>query len=303
MSRPTALELPENVTARRLETTRGSFAVLDAAPAAAAAPRGNALLVPGFTGSKEDFLDLLGPLTAGGFRVVAVDGRGQHESGGPRSEAAYGQRELAADVRAQAAALGAGPLHLLGHSLGGHIVRAAVLADGGVPDSWTSLTLMSSGPAAITAEQQVRTQMAVDFLPTTDMETAWQVMRAMDAENGVQPDPPAWLDEFLHRRWVTTVPEQLIATARQLMTEPDRVRELAAVPLPKLVVSGEVDYAWLVPWMDEMAERLGARRVVVKGAEHSPNAERPAETADALRAFWTAAEDGLAAGDGDAAGE
>jgi pimeloyl-ACP methyl ester carboxylesterase len=246
------------------------------------------LLIPGFTGSKEDFLDLLAPLSGAGFRAVAVDGRGQHESGGPRSEQAYAQKELAADVTAQAEALVAAhgpdtPLHLLGHSLGGHVVRASVLADGPAP--YTSLTLMSSGPAAISEDQQRRTRLLVDFLPTTDMETAWQVMRSMDGEG--RDGEPAWLTEFLHRRWVTTVPEQLIATARQLMTEPDRVAELAAVPLRTLVLSGEEDYAWPVPLLDEMAERLGAPRVVIKGAGHSPNAERPAETAAALIAFWS----------------
>jgi pimeloyl-ACP methyl ester carboxylesterase len=287
MSRPASLVLPANAASYQLHTGRGDFAVVDAA--ATAEPRGTALLVPGYTGSKEDFLDLLAPLSAAGFRVVTVDGRGQHESAGPRDEAAYAQKELAADVRAVADALDARPLHVVGHSLGGHIVRAAVLEEGAEAGPWASLTLMSSGPAAICAEQQVRTRMAVDFLPTTDMESAWQAMRAMDAENGVRPELPAWLEEFLHRRWVTTIPEQLIATARQLMTEPDRVDELAAVPLPKLVLSGEVDYAWPVAWMDEMAVRLGARRVVIEGAEHSPNAERPAETAAALAAFWNAA--------------
>ena len=300
MSRPTALELPRKVAARGLRTARGVFAVLDGAPAPEAAGRGIALLVPGFTGSKEDFLDLLPPLTAAGFRVVAVDGRGQHESDGPRDETAYAQAELAADVLAQTAALaaqyGPGPLHVLGHSLGGQIVRAAVLAAG--PEPYASLTLMSSGPAAVAAEQQIRIQMLIDYLPTTDMETAWRTMRALDAGNGSGGDTeyatddaaPAWLDDFLHRRWVTTAPEQLLATARQLMTETDRVGELSSVPLPKLVLSGETDYAWPVPLMDEMAVRLGARRVVIKGAEHSPNAERPAETADALIAFWTDAE-------------
>jgi pimeloyl-ACP methyl ester carboxylesterase len=295
MSRPTSLDLPEHTSAHRLDTSRGSFAVLDAAPAPdAPATHGTALLVPGFTGSKEDFLDLLGPLSAAGFRVVAVDGRGQHESGGPRDEAAYAQRELAADVSAQGAALAAqgdgGPLHVLGHSLGGLIVRASVLADG--PGPWASLTLMSSGPAEVAPDQQIRTQLLIDHLPTMDMETAWRAMRAMDADREDSPADPDWLDDFLHRRWVTTAPEQLIATARQLMVEPDRVAELAAVPLPKLVLSGEVDYAWPVPSLDEMADRLSARRVLVKGAGHSPNAERPAETAAALIAFWTESEDG-----------
>ncbi len=280
--------MPPNVSAGRLETGRGSFAVLDGAPEGGGAGHGTALLVPGFTGSKEDFLDLMAPLTAAGFRVVAVDGRGQHESGGPNDETAYAQAELAADVLAQAAALAEGQegghLHVLGHSLGGHLVRAAVLA--AAPNPFSSLTLMSSGPAAIAPDQQIRTQMLIDYLPQLDMETAWRAMRMADAQQDAA-ETPAWLEEFLHRRWVSTAPEQLIATARQLMSETDRVDALAAVPLPKLVLSGEVDYAWPVPWLDEMAVRLGARRVVIKGAEHSPNAERPAETAAALIAFWS----------------
>jgi pimeloyl-ACP methyl ester carboxylesterase len=47
-----------------------------------------------------------------------------------------------------------------------------------------------------------------------------------------------------------------------------------------------VDYAWPVPLMDEMAERLSAHRTVIKGAGHSPNAERPLPTAEALIDFW-----------------
>jgi pimeloyl-ACP methyl ester carboxylesterase len=295
MSRPTALDLPANVVARRLETRRGPFAVLDGIPAKGPDRRGTVLMVPGFTGSKEDFLDLMAPLTSAGFRVVAVDGRGQFESPGPRDEKAYAQRELAADVLAQTAALTAehdagAPLHVVGHSLGGQIVRAAVLS--GRPVPYSSLTLLSSGPAAIEARQQLRTRLVIDHLPTMDMETAWQAMREMDAKVGpdsavdTDQEAPPWLADFLHRRWLSTVPEQLIATARQLMSETDRVAELAALPLPKLVLSGEVDYAWPVPWLDEMAVRLGARRVVVKGAGHSPNAERPAVTAAALAAFW-----------------
>ncbi|MET9223566.1 alpha/beta fold hydrolase [Streptomyces sp. NPDC008079] len=297
MSRPTALDLPENVSAHRLETARGSFAVLDASPAPDAPPRGTALLVPGFTGSKEDFLPLLTPLSAAGFRVVAVDGRGQYESGGPREESAYAQGELAADVVAQTAALaaagGGGPVHLLGHSLGGLVVRAAVIDQG--PGAWASLTLMSTGPGAISEEQQTRTQLLIDVLPVMDLEAVWQAMRSMDAENGEQPDTPPAVEAFLHRRWVTTLPEQLAVTARQLMDEPDRVDELAAAgPLPKLVISGEVDHVWPPSWMDAMATRLGAERAVIKGAEHSPNTERPAETAAALIAFWTggAGDDG-----------
>lgn len=281
MSKPPRLTLPPRARAYLLDTARGPFAVHEAG----APVRGTALLVPGFTGSKEDFIGLLEPLAGAGYRVVAVDGRGQYQSPGPREESAYALEELARDVLAQAAALDAGPVHLVGHSLGGLVSRAAVLRDAA---PFHSLTLMSSGPAAIAEEQQARTKLLVAALEAMrdDMPAVWEAMRAQDPQDTLA-DAPELLG-FLRERWLATVPEQLIGTGRVLIAEPDRVAELAAVPLPKLVLSGTVDYAWPVPLMDEMAERLGASRVVVEGAEHSPNAENPQVTAAALAAFWAA---------------
>ncbi|MES4900625.1 MULTISPECIES: alpha/beta fold hydrolase [unclassified Streptomyces] len=290
MSRPPFLTLPGCARAHRLRTARGEFAVHDARPEGRV--RGTVLMVPGFTGSKEDFIALLEPLARAGFRVVAVDGRGQHETGGPRDEAAYAQEELARDVLAQADALGAGgaaaegsvlPPHVLGHSLGGLVVRAAVMM---APDAFASLTLMSSGPGAISESQQARTKLLIDALTVTDMEHVWQAMRELDPPEAPEENTPPGVEDFLHERWLGTVPEQLMATGRQLNREPDRVAELAGVALPKHVLSGVVDYAWPVPLMDEMAERLGARRTVIPGAGHSPNAERPLPTAEALIDFW-----------------
>ncbi|MDA5284781.1 alpha/beta hydrolase [Streptomyces sp. Isolate_45] len=279
MSKPPRLTLPSVARAYRLTTARGEFAVHEAGQPV----RGTALLVPGYTGSKEDFVGLLGPLAGAGYRVVAVDGRGQYETPGPRDEAAYGLEELARDVLAQAAALGGGPLHLVGHSLGGLIARAAVLRDAA---PFASLTLMSSGPGAITEVQRARTKLLVAGLEALrdDMPALWEAMRAQDPPDAV-PDGPA-MTEFLRERWLATVPEQLITTGRVLIGEPDRVAELAEVPLPKLVLSGKVDYAWPVPLMDEMAVRLSAARVIVEDAEHSPNAENPQVTAGALASFW-----------------
>ncbi|WP_423833880.1 alpha/beta fold hydrolase [Streptomyces manipurensis] len=284
MSKPPRLTLPPVARAYRLSTDRGPFAVHEAGEPV----RGTALLVPGFTGSKEDFIALLEPLAAAGFRTVAVDGRGQYETPGPREESAYGLEELARDVLAQVRALGTGPVHLAGHSLGGLVSRAAVLRDA---SPFASLTLMSSGPAAIAEEQQERTKLLVAALEAMgdDMPGIWEAMRAHDPQDAV-PDSPE-LTRFLRERWLATVPEQLIVTGRALICEPDRVAELGRVPLPKLVLSGAVDYAWPVPLLDDMARRLGARRVVVPGTEHSPNAEDPQTTAAALAAFWGAPGD------------
>ncbi|UQA93245.1 alpha/beta fold hydrolase [Streptomyces halobius] len=284
MSRPPTLTLPPCARAYRLDTERGAFAVHDARPDGP--PAATALLVPGFTGSKEDFIALLAPLAAAGFRAVAVDGRGQHETPGPRGEPAYTQGELALDVLAQALALqdaDGEPVHLLGHSLGGLVSRAAVLHD---PAPFRSLTVLSSGPAAISASQQTRVRLLIDALGTLDMETVWQKMQELDPPEAADAATPPEIGAFLHRRWLNTVPEQLIATGRQMLSEPDRVADLAAVPLPKHVISGAVDYAWPVPLMDAMAERLSAHRTTIERAGHSPNAECPEATGAALAAFW-----------------
>ena len=62
--------------------TAGAFAALEAQPATGVCERRPALLIPGFTGSKEDFIPVLQPLASAGRRVVAIDMRGQYQSQG-----------------------------------------------------------------------------------------------------------------------------------------------------------------------------------------------------------------------------
>ena len=287
MSRPATFAPPPGARAYALRTARGEFAVVDASADAGAEPKGTVLLLPGFTGSKEDFISLHEPLAARGYRTVAVDGRGQFESPGPRDdESAYAQAELAQDVLAQAAAVGT-PVHLVGHSLGGQIARAAVLLD---HSPFVSLTLISSGPAEISEAQQQRAKLLRDALAVMSMAEVWDAIQAMEAPE--ETETGGALDEGLddradlRRRWLGTKPAQLLAAGRQLCGEPDRVAELAAVPLPCHVLSGSRDDTWPVPLLDDMAVRLKARRTVIARAEHSPNTDQPAATAKAIADFW-----------------
>jgi hypothetical protein len=71
VSRPMSLQLGEDVRSGEIVTARGTFAGLSCTPATRWLPRGNVMLIPGFTGSKEDFAELLPLLAAAGWAAAA----------------------------------------------------------------------------------------------------------------------------------------------------------------------------------------------------------------------------------------
>nr|WP_269205175.1 alpha/beta hydrolase [Motilibacter aurantiacus] len=253
-------------------------------------PRGTALLVPGYTGSKEDFLALLPLLAAGGYRAVAVDQRGQHES--PRAERpeGYDVPALAGDVLAAAGALDERGVHLLGHSFGGLVVQAAAIA---APERLRSLTLLATGPGAVPeGPRTADLRLVRSSLPTIPMDVAWDVKRARELAAGVPPEAPE-AQEFLRARWMGTSPESLVRIAVTLLEAPDRVGELqsrlAGAGVPVLVLNGDRDDAWPPAVQAQMAQRLGAAYVSLPGVGHSPNYEAPEATAAALLEHWARA--------------
>ncbi|MCD2464585.1 alpha/beta hydrolase [Streptomyces sp. MBT42] len=291
MSKPRSLVLPPGTRAHHLVTARGDFAVLDTEPRGGR--RGTVLLLPGYTGSKEDFLALLGPLSEAGYRAVAVDGRGQYQSPGSRGRAGYRRRALALDAVAQASALGDGPVHLLGHSFGGLVARAAASL---APAAFRSLTLLSSGPGRVARPQRVRVRVlrvALAFLPK---ERVWQAMCWLDSR-GEEPDTDdaPELAGFLRRRWMRTRIAQLAGAGRLLLSRQDGTAELAALRMPLHIAYGADEMVWPTAALAATAARTGAHHTVVAGAGHSPNVSHPGELTDRLTGFWerTAAAAGV----------
>lgn len=276
MSAVPDLPLPDGVEAARVHVPGGPLAVLDARPDDA---RATVLLVPGFTGSKEDFRFVLLPLAAAGLRAVAVDQRGQHDSPGPDDHEAYTVPALAADLLALVDALGDGPVHVVGHSFGGLVARAAVLTD---PSAFRSLVLMDSGPSALGGPRAEVLPLMKQILDEEGIAAVWAAAQSLPT---ARPQPPDVL-AFLQKRFMAGVPAALRGMGDALVSEPDRVDELAALDLPVLVMYGEADDAWSPAAQDEMANRLGCPVVVVPGAVHSPAAENPSVTADALARFF-----------------
>lgn len=269
------LPLPPGVVRRFVDVPDGPLAVLDSAPAD---PVGTIVLIPGFTGSKEDFRFLLEPLRAAGLRAIAVDQRGQHESPGLEDQTAYSVASLAADLVALLRAVGTGPVHVVGHSFGGLVVRAAVLAD---PSLFRSVVLMGSGPSGLTGPRADVLPLMKEILEEGGLFAVWEASQSLP--NARQHDPEVLA--FLRKRFLSSHPAALHGMSDALVAEPDRVDELAATGLPLLVVYGEADDAWSPALQADMAARLGAPVVVVPDALHSPAAENPSYTAKVLIDF------------------
>jgi pimeloyl-ACP methyl ester carboxylesterase len=324
VSTPRSLDLPDRAQPVTIQTSRGAFAALKAEPATGVCERRPALLIPGFTGSKEDFIAVLQPLASAGREVVAIDMRGQYQSPAAPDNSGYAPGELAADIGAIARTLagdGQG-LHLVGHSLGGLIAREAVLARA---TRVISLTLLSSGPAKISGQRAELLRAMLALMAQADLDTraSGGTGRDVAGAGGEDPAPPGhgspaddrlrpaveaiWNEHlepqavadgvpegmigFLRERMLGNSPAGLVAMGTYLLGCPDRTAELANLGGPPIMVLyGENDDAWRPAAQERMARRLSASRVCIPGAGHSPAVEAPETTASTLTAFWKIAE-------------
>jgi pimeloyl-ACP methyl ester carboxylesterase len=288
VSTPPSVDLPTGAVVEHWPVRGTTRAVMHVGLAGSTAW---AVLVPGFTGSKEDFIAVLPLLADAGAGALAFDQLGQYQSSGSDVPADYEVDLLAADladvVREAARRRGTpdGP-NLVGHSFGGLVAQAAVA--GGLVQP-ASLTLLCTGPGALPEERWEGLPMLVDALDQHDLATIWRIMRELESVEDVAPPSPS-VAAFLEDRWHANHPVQLGQVARHLMHEPDRTDALHAVVaagLPTTVMWGEDDDAWPIALQQAMAQRLGATAVELPGIGHSPNTQDAAQFVRALLAGWS----------------
>jgi len=304
MSTPPHLDLPAGSVLERWPGRVGALAVLhsgltDGVPGA---DRADAwvVLVPGFTGSKEDFIALPPLLAASGIGMLTYDQIGQHESDGSDDAADYALHRLAEDLASvighAAERLGrADPPHLVGHSFGGLVAQQAV-ASGAVRPA--SLVLLCTGPGALPPHRHGPLPTLVESLPHTSLATLWEMKRALDevdaaARGEVSAQVPE-VEAFLERRWLRNHPVQLQQFGRILLEQPavtialgERIRGTAGGDsIRTTVIWGEHDDAWPIGLQQQLAGELDAQAIEIPGAGHSPNADSPDALIAALLRAW-----------------
>ena len=247
------------------------------------------LLIPGFTGSKEDFIAVVPRLAQAGVGAVAFDQLGQYQSDASDVSGDYALDLLAADAAAVAAVVQArfartDAPHLLGHSFGGLVAQEAVASAVLRP---ASLVLLCSGPGALPGPRRAALPDLVAALELHDLATIWRIMHEMEEAEDVVPPPPA-VAAFLEDRWHANSPVQLRELALHLLHARDQTARVRSAldGIPAVVMWGEHDDAWPVADQIGMARDLGATAVELPGLGHSPNAQDPDATVEALIAAW-----------------
>lgn len=272
---------PEGTVRDVLDAPSGALARVRLGPEDGA----RVLLLPGVTGSKEDFVLMFPLLADAGYRVESIDLAGQYESwqAGPWNldppRPRYDYRLFADDLIA-ALEDGVGPVHVLGYSFAG-LVAQQVLVER--PELFASLTLLSTPPAAGQVFRGVKRigRFSAGASPRTGA-----ALLLWGIRNNLNRVPPRRI-AFVRERFALTRRDSVNDIVGLMMTTPDVSRVVAALPIPKLVAVGEHDL-WPTAEHAEYARAIGAElRLYPTG--HSPCETTPHQLTRDMLAMFAAA--------------
>jgi pimeloyl-ACP methyl ester carboxylesterase len=237
------------------------------------------VLVPGMTGSKEDFVLMMPLLADAGYRVESFDMAGQYEShaAGPENLAPPGGRytlELFCDDLVAALESGPTPAHLLGYSFAGTVAEAVTVAH---PELVASLTLLSAPPVAGQALRAFKLLGPYSGAIGADALGRLFVWALRHNVHRARRDRAT----FVTARFALTRRSSVGDMLALMKQTPDLAAAVRATGIPVLVVIGTGD-VWPLDVHRTFARELGARLVVLPTG-HSPCETAPHQVTQAMR--------------------
>ena len=240
------------------------------------------LLIPGVTGSKEDFSLMLSQLAGAGYFALSCDIAGQYESANAGPEQLVPPRKhydykLFSDDLIALLESGEGPAHVVGYSFSA-IVAQLVLAQR--PELFRSLTLLSCPPEPGNSFRGV--QRVGRFSAWAGPRTGAALMIWAIRSNVVRVAPNRI--RFVRYRFRLTRRKSVSDIVGLMQHAPDLRPVLAAATLPKLVAVGEHDL-WPLALHRRFAQAIGAKIAVYRGG-HSPSETSPHQMSRDLIALY-----------------
>jgi pimeloyl-ACP methyl ester carboxylesterase len=220
------------------------------------------LLVPGVTGSKEDFT-LMMPELAGPERRIPPGERYDHA--------------LFVDDLLAVLAADAGPAHVVGYSFAGTIAQMALIAR---PDLFRSITLLSCPPLAGNSLRGMRGIGRFSSLVTGRTGASLMIWGIRRNFTRVGPARLA----FINQRFRSTRRSSIDDVIGLMKHTPDLTAEIALLPVPVMVAVGDHD-VWGIRLHRRFARALGGRLAIYRTG-HSPCETMPHQLARDLDAFY-----------------
>jgi len=219
------------------------------------------------------------------FQVISYDARGTGQSNTPQGP--YTCRQMAEDIAALLKALEGDKVHLIGASLGGHIVQEFAI---NYPEMTESIVLMctfakpdhylqSIGRFWINAIEKIgHAQLCEEIMHWSYTRTYFETQKPrLDAARQKLKD----LDTSYNIKGFQWKVEAGINA--------DTTGRLHQIRVPTLIMAGELD-AFISPSLSEqqLAQNIvGARFEVIKGAAHAFFEEKPDEVNKSILSFLT----------------
>lgn len=228
------------------------------------------LFLHGIRGNRRNWFGQIDTFAQEEFTAAAWDARGFGESDdyeGPLQFDHFG-----GDVMRVAEHFGAKKMHLVGLSMGGRIARNVALR---FPERLMSLTLVSTAPGfdALSPEEVKR------FVTEHRNRTAETVRRLLGSR--ARKEAFEELSDSLSRVREESYRKTLVASVAQ-----DRDAPVENIRVPTLIVAGDEDKVYPSRIARELAQRIpGSRLVMMRGAGHLPNLERPGRFNEILLEF------------------
>lgn len=246
------------------------------------------VLVPGATGSKEDFSLMLPDLAGAGYYALTYDLAGQYQSAGagpenlvpPRKH--YDYRLFVDDFLAVMEST-ATPVHVVAYSFAGIIAQLAYVER---PDLFRSITFLGCPPEPGPSFRGVS---RIGRFSTWVNGRAGAALRIWGIRSGRVAHVPPGRQRFVNYRFRFTRRSSIRDIYTLMQHVPDLRHELAEAPLPKFVAVGEHDL-WPLQLHRLFAQAIRARIGVYRGG-HSPCETSPHEFSRDLLALYAKAEE------------